>query len=77
MTTTENKQRQATEKEKEVFQYLNELRESGDTNMFGARPYITAEFPDLGSAEAKRILVLWMANFNAEGNYELITDKNI
>lgn len=69
--------RKSTEQEKEVFNYLNELRESGDTNMFGARPYVMAEFPYLSPNEAKEILSLWMSNFSQEGNYEEITDKNI
>ena len=68
--------RKATEEEKEVFGYLNELRESGDTNMFGARPYIMGEF-DMEAKEAKRILLLWMENFSASGDYETITDKSL
>lgn len=28
----------------EVFQYLNELRDSAVTNMYGARPYLMQEF---------------------------------
>ena len=30
-----------TEQEEEVFEFLDALRESGVTNMFGARPYIS------------------------------------
>ena len=41
------------------FDYLEELRESGKVNMFGARPYLAEEF-DLHDEEAKRILLLWM-----------------
>lgn len=67
--------RNATEQEQEVFNYLNELRESGDTNMFGASPYIINEF-ELPSNEAKRLLSLWMSNFNRECNYTIIEDKN-
>jgi hypothetical protein len=67
--------RKTTEEEKEVLQYLNELRESGDINMFGARTYIVAEFPFIESAEAKRMLSLWMSNFNKEGNYDEVTEK--
>lgn len=69
--------RNATELEQEVFTYLNELRESGDTNMFGARPYIMAEFPDLSPKEAGEILSLWMANFEIlQAPYTEIEDKN-
>lgn len=64
--------REITKQEKEVFEYLNELRESGETNMFGAVPYIVREFPDLIVDEARNMLSLWMKNFNKEGKYETI-----
>ena len=41
------------------FTYLNRLRESGATNMFGAAPYLEMEF-DLDRREAKQVLVAWM-----------------
>ncbi len=28
----------------EVYEYLNDLRESGETNMFGSPPYLQREF---------------------------------
>lgn len=48
--------------------YLEELRRSGETNMFGAVPYLTAEFEDEGMtrAEAKKILIDWMEHYNRE-----------
>ena len=49
--------------ENEHLEYLNELRESGETNMFGARPYLMREFPDLGGQEAGKILSYWMSTF--------------
>jgi hypothetical protein len=49
----------------EMLEYLDELRESGVTNMFGARPYILREFPDLTEKEAGRVLVYWMHSFSA------------
>jgi hypothetical protein len=60
--------RKTTQSEKEVMEYLNHLRESGVTNMFGATPYIIEEF-GLDKSEARRILSLWMSNFNDEGDY--------
>lgn len=60
--------RKTTQLERDVFQYLNDLRESGATNMFGAHPYIQDEF-DMDSKEAKGLLSLWMENFNEEGEY--------
>ena len=41
------------------FIYLNRLRESGATNMFGAAPYLEMEF-DLDRREAKQVLMAWM-----------------
>jgi hypothetical protein len=50
-----------TPKEQEYFDYLEELRQSGDTNMFGARPYLQAAFPELSEKEAGTELSRWMA----------------
>jgi len=61
--------RPTTEIEKNVMTYLNDLRDSGVTNMFGASPYVVDEF-GLNNKEARNLLVLWMENFNEEGNYE-------
>jgi len=65
--------RKTTPSEKEVMEYLNRLRESGATNMFGATPYVIEEF-GLDTSEARRILSLWMKNFNDEGKYEEVND---
>jgi hypothetical protein len=46
----------------EYFEYLNELRDSGVTNMFGASPYLQQEF-GLTRYEAKDILLAWMNSF--------------
>lgn len=48
----------------EYFKYLDWLRESGLTNMFGAVPYLMATFDYLAEDEAKDILFLWMATFS-------------
>ena len=61
--------RKTTEQEKEVLEYLNILRDSGATNMFGATPYIEDEF-DLNNKESRRLLSLWMKNFNNESKYD-------
>jgi hypothetical protein len=50
------------EKYFEEFEYLNTLRESGVTNMFGASPYLQQAF-DVSKQEAKTILKLWMESF--------------
>ena len=41
------------------FIFLNRLRESGATNMYGAAPYLEMEF-DLDRREAKQVLMDWM-----------------
>ena len=46
----------------DYFTYLDDLRESGVTNMFGARPYLEAEF-DLAKDEAGEVLSAWMKTF--------------
>ena len=61
--------RKLTEIEVEVFTYLNRLRESGVTNMFGAVPYIQNVYPELSQNTARNIHSLWMEHFNDEGNY--------
>ena len=52
----------------EYWIYLEQLRRSGVTNMFGAVPYIMDEF-DVDRAEASKILSNWMKNYNSE-DYE-------
>ena len=48
--------------------YLEDLRRSGVTNMFGASPYLAKEF-DLDAKEADLILADWMRNYNPD-DYE-------
>lgn len=50
--------------EKEIFEYLDGLRESGATNMFGARPYIIENF-DVNAKRAAKYLTKWMKTFSA------------
>tara|TARA_R100000654_G_scaffold70731_2_gene101204 strand:- start:886 stop:1068 length:183 start_codon:yes stop_codon:yes gene_type:complete len=46
-------------------EYLDDLRESGVTNMFGAGAYLQAEF-GITKYDANRILQTWMDNFGKE-----------
>lgn len=46
----------------EHLEFLDVLRESGATNMFGAAPYLTREF-GLGKVEAREVLKYWMDSF--------------
>ena len=48
----------------EYYKYLEVLRESGVTNMFGASTYLVEDF-GLKSREARKILVSWMENYDA------------
>lgn len=48
--------------------YLEELRRSGVTNMYGVAPYLARAFP-ISMEEACAILVDWMKNYNSE-DYE-------
>jgi hypothetical protein len=57
----ENKPEFVTE---DMLEYLDELRESGITNMFGATPYIEEEFPELERSEAREVLTYWMHTFS-------------
>lgn len=55
-----------------MLDYLDELRESGVTNMFGAGEYLDSEFPWLrenflgrhSSPNARQVLSYWMKTFS-------------
>jgi len=49
--------------EKEYFDYLDDLRESGETNMYGAGAYLQAEY-GLDKATARKVLTKWMETFS-------------
>lgn len=44
--------------EEEIFEYLDALRDSGETNMFGAGPYLQAEF-GITPNEARKYVSDW------------------
>ena len=48
--------------QEEYNEYLTELRDSGETNMFGAAPYLMSEF-GLDKREAKTACLEWMRTF--------------
>ena len=52
----------------EYWIYLENLRRSGVTNMFGAAPYLATVF-GLDNGEASKILADWMKNYNRK-DYE-------
>ncbi len=72
--------RRASELEVMVCEYLNQLRAEGSMNslyieenpeMFGAVPYIATIF-GIDRPEAKRLVLIWMDNFNEKGEYQWI-----
>lgn len=61
-----NEERPISQDEIEYFNYLNDLRDSGVTNMYGATPYLEKDF-GLDKQKARKFLSTWMKNFNEEG----------
>ena len=51
--------------QQEYFEYLDNLRESGITNMFGAGEYLEDEF-NLKKREANSVLSAWMQKFKVK-----------
>lgn len=47
----------------EYWLFLEDLRRTGITNMFGAAPYLMNEF-GLSKQEAQKILIEWMKNYD-------------
>jgi hypothetical protein len=52
-----------------VYDYLVELRDSGETNMWGAAPYLVRQF-GLTHQEAGQILVDWIRSFDGANEVE-------
>lgn len=50
--------------EPDMLDYLDDLRESGVTNMYGAASYVQREFPQLSKKQSKVVLVYWMNTFS-------------
>ncbi len=55
---------------KKYFGYLDHLRDSGVTNMFGAVPYLQQEFPELSFDRAQAVYILrqWMKGHRNGGD---------
>ena len=50
-----------------MFQYLDDLRESGQVNMFGSGTYLQSAF-GLSRYEAKDVVLEWMKTFGERKN---------
>ncbi len=60
----------------DYFQFLDNLKESGIANMFGATPYLEKAF-DLDKKEAQKILIEWMEQYtDKKGAEAIITYTN-
>ena len=51
-----------TKRFRNYMEFLSKLRTSGKTNMFGAAPYLQAEF-NLDKKEARELLAYWMGSY--------------
>jgi hypothetical protein len=49
----------------EHLAFLDDLRESGITNMFGAPPYLRKAFKGLKEPQATQVVSYWMKTFGA------------
>lgn len=47
----------------EVFAFLDLLRESGETNMYGAGPYVEDTF-GCDRRDARKLVIEWMETFS-------------
>jgi len=61
MSKTIETTRNLTDDEIEQFEFLDSLRDSGETNMFGSPSYLVNEY-GMDKIEARRVVSLWMHN---------------
>lgn len=60
---------------KKTWLYLEWLRRTGQTNMFGAVPYLINEF-GFDNEKAKEVLSDWMQNYNPNDYPDKIVPKD-
>lgn len=60
---------------KKTWLYLEWLRRTGQTNMFGAVPYLINEF-GFDNEKAKEVLSDWMQNYNLDDYPVVIKPKD-
>lgn len=53
----------------EAFEFLDDLRASGVTNMYGAAPYLQRRF-GFDITEARAMLKAWMNTFDGDTSHE-------
>ena len=52
--------------EDQHLSYLDELRKSGETNMWGASAYLMVAYPELSKDQAGEVLIYWIKTFGKE-----------
>jgi len=52
-----------------VFEFLDELRDSGVTNMFDSSSFIIEEF-NVNKERARELLMMWAKSFDTESTME-------
>lgn len=59
-------------REDRYFDFLVKLRDSGETNMYGAIPYLQAQFPELQRDFkcAEAVLASWIQSFQKDNESE-------
>ena len=58
-----NEKHPIKEEWEDYYQTLENIRQSGITNMFGAAPYLKELCPELSHKEANEILCNWISNY--------------
>ena len=58
----------------EYFAFLDVLKESGETNMFGAGSYLQEEF-NMNKYDARKILSAWMTTFGYSNSVDLRVEQ--
>lgn len=46
------------------LEYLDAMRESGETNMYLAAPYLVRQFPEIHEPTSHAVLIYWMQTFS-------------
>lgn len=58
---------QQSENMRKYFTFLDALRATGATNMYGAGPYLRAAFPELTKQKSWEVLNAWMESKEENG----------
>ena len=60
----------------EYLRFLDGLRETGVTNMFGAATYLQQTYPELSGEDARKMLAYWMETFSQRHNSSERQERN-